>query len=149
MTNAIEVRGLTELIERMRAYPRELQEGVEVTMDAAMLTLHENVPPYPPPPDTSTYDRTGTLGRTLGSSESGGKAGTPDVYEVREMGSAWEGHFGTNLEYAPYVIGDDTQAGHMGHWWTMKVVAERATDKINRMFETLAKKLASFLEGKG
>jgi hypothetical protein len=150
MTSSIEIRGLKELIERMQKYPRELQQSVGVTMDAAMLALHENVPPYPPPPGDSSYDRTGTLGRTLGSSEGGGRSGTPDVYEVREMGSTWEGHFGTNLDYAPHVIGDDTQAWmHQGRWWTIKTVADKATDKINRMFGTLAEKLAKFLEGKG
>jgi hypothetical protein len=50
MTSSIEIRGLKELIERMQKYPRELQESVGVTMDAAMLALHENVPPKPPPP---------------------------------------------------------------------------------------------------
>jgi hypothetical protein len=150
MTSAIEIRGLKELIERMQKYPRELKESVGVTMDAAMLALHENVPPYAAEPDASTYDRTATLGRTLGSSEGGGRSGTPDVYEVREMGSTWEGHFGTNLDYAPHVIGDDDQAWmHQGRWWIMKAIADKATDKINRMFETLAEKLAKFLEGKG
>ena len=149
MTSAIEIRGLKELIQRMQAYPRQLQESVGVTMDAAMLALHENVPPYPPPPETSTYDRTGTLGRSLGSDVGGGRSGTPDIYEVREMGSSWEGHFGTNLDYAPYVIGEESQSRHMQHWWTLKTVADKATDKINRMFGTLAEKLAKFLEGRG
>src|SRR3972149_3265026 len=105
----IEVRGLKELIARMKAYPQKLNAALGITMDAAMLTLWENVPPYPPEPEASTYDRTGTLGR----GEAGGKSGgQPDIYEVREMGGGFEGHFGTNLEYAPYVIGDDTQAKH-------------------------------------
>jgi hypothetical protein len=151
MTSSIEIRGLKELIERMQKYPRELQESVGVTMDAAMLALHENVPPYPER-DNSGYDRTGTLGRTLGSSVSGGKSGKPDVYEVREMGSTWEGHFGTNLEYAPHVIGppdaEPNQAWMHYRWWTTDTVKEKAEPKIQSLFKVLAEKLAKWLEGK-
>lgn len=150
MSNVIEVRGLDELIARMKAFPTQLKDAMKVTMDAAMLALWENVPPYPPPPSDSTYVRTGTLGRTLGSGEAGGKAsGTPEVYEVRALGSGYEGHFGTNLEYAPYVIGDDTQARHMAHWWKVSAIAEKANEKIQGLFKTMADKLAEWLEGNG
>lgn len=144
----IEIRGLEELLARMRAYPDKLKMSMEATMRAAMLALWENVPPYPSPPSDSTYRRTGTLGRTLGSGMSGGKMGAPDVYQVRELGSGYEGRFGTNLGYAPYVIGDETQSRHMTHWWKIRTVAERAKPKIEQVFNTLAAKLAAFLEGK-
>ena len=143
----IEIRGLDEIIKRMKAYPQKLTDSVRVTMTAALLALWENVPPYAPEPEDSTYVRTGTLGRTLGSGMEGGQAGQPDVFYVREMGSEWEAHFGTNLEYAPYVIGDDTQAAvHQGRWWTIRTVAEKASAKIDSLFETLVNKLAAFLE---
>jgi hypothetical protein len=64
------------------------------------------------------------------------------------MGSGYEGRFGTNLEYAPYVIGDDTQARHMGHWWKISTVATKAAGKIESLFKTLGDNLASFLDGK-
>src|SRR5689334_22027280 len=105
--------GLTELIARMQAYPEKLAQAMRTTMDASLLVLWESVPPYPPQPDNSAYERTGTLGRTLGSGSGGGAGSTePEIYEVKAVGSAggYEGHFGTNLDYAPYVIGDDTQA---------------------------------------
>lgn len=145
----IEIRGLKEIQERMQEYPQKLNAAIRKTMQAAILALWETVPPYPEPPEGSTYRRTGTLGRTLGSGESGGKASsTPDIYEVKKMGSAYEGRFGSSLEYAPYVIGDDTQAEvHRGRWWTMKVIAERATAKIDRLFEMLAEKLTAWLDG--
>src|SRR5689334_23309717 len=107
MTSPIEVRGLDELIKRMKAYPDQLTKSVRVTMQAVLLAVWEAVPPYPPPPEGSTYDRTGTLGRTLGSGFEGGQSGQPDVFTIKELGSAWEAHFGTNLDYAPYVIGDE------------------------------------------
>lgn len=150
MSESIEIHGLDELIARMRAFPTQLKESMEATMQAALLVLWENVPPYPPPPGTSTYVRTGTLGRTLGSGEGGGKAsGTPDVYEVRELGGGYVGRFGTNLEYGPYVIGDTEQARHMQHWWKIGSIAGKSEEEIRSLFNVLAEKLAQFLEGKG
>ena len=150
MANSIEIRGLDELIRRMQQFPERLEASMRETMQAALLTLWENVPPYPAPPAGSSYDRTGTLGRTLGSSEGGGTGGgQPDVYEVREMGSGFEGQFGTNLDYAPYVIGDDMQSRHMGHWWKISVIKDRAQAKIEGLFSTMGEKIAEFLEGKG
>lgn len=143
----IEIHGLDELIKRMIAYPQKLTDSVRVTMQAVLLALWENVPPYPPPPEDSTYVRTGTLGRTLGSGFTGGQEGQPDVFMIKELGSAWEAHFGSNLDYAPFVVGDEAQAEiHQGRWWTIKVIAEKASDKIDRLFDTLAQKLADFLE---
>ena len=150
MSETIEIKGLDELIRRMKAYPGKLRDLTEEHMRAAMTTLWENVPPYPPPPDGSTYTRQGTLGRTLGSSEAGGKGGgQPSIYEVRPLGGGYEGRFGTNLSYAPYVIGDESQARHMSHWWTMKNIAAKSAEKIQGQFRQLADKLAAFLEGKG
>jgi hypothetical protein len=147
---SIEIRGLDELLARMRQFPKKLDASMRVTMQAALLALWENVPAYPPPPDDSTYVRTGTMGRTLGSGEGGGKSGgQPDIYEVRELGSGYEGHFGTNLDYAPHVIGEETQAKHMGHWWKISVIKEKAQEKIQGLFKTMGDKMAEFLEGKG
>ena len=145
----IEIRGLAELQQRMRDYPKQLAAAIQKTLQASLLTLWENVPPYPPPPEDSTYVRTGTLGRTLGSNIEGGRSGGPDVYEVRQLGSVWEGHFGSALEYAPHVIGDDTQARQNEHWWKISVIKERAEEKIIKLFGILAEKMAKFLDGKG
>lgn len=145
----IEVKGLKELLARMQKYPVESAKAQALTMSAALITLWENVPPYPPAPPSSAYDRTGTLGKTLGVGESGGVSGNPDIYTVKPLGGGFEGRFGTKLSYAEYVIGDDTQAAvHQGRWWTMQVVANKASEKIVRLFNTLAEKLARFLDGK-
>lgn len=145
----IEVIGLNELLERMKKYPLEMVKGIALTMSASLITLWENVPPYPPPPPNSKYDRTGTLGRSLGSNEGGGVGEEPSVFTIRKLGSGFEGRFGTNLDYAPYVIGDDTQAEiHSGRWWNLRFVANKASEKINRLWQTLGDKMAAFLEGK-
>ena len=150
MTTQIEVKGLQPLIARMQKYPKELQKVMEITTKAALLVFWENVPPYPEKTERGSYDRTGTLGRSLGVGEGGGKAGEPSIFTVKPIGtSGYEGKFGTNLGYAPYVIGDGTQAKvHQGRWWTMKTIAEKSAAKIAKVFNTAGEKLAAFLAGK-
>jgi hypothetical protein len=150
VTESIEVRGLNELIDKMKAYPAELKKTLAITVTTALTVLWENVPPYPPPHEGSTYERTGTLGRSLGSSAGGGASGgEPDVFKVKALGSGFEGRFGSNVDYAPYVIGDGTQNRYLYQWWTLKTIAEKSKGKIDRLFVTLGEKMAAFLEGKG
>lgn len=147
MTTQIEVRGLKELQARMAQFPAQLEAGQREVMDASLLTLWENVPPYPKISFNSSYRRTGMLGRSLGTSAAGGKgSGKPSIYETKKLGGGFEGRFGTDLDYAPYVIGDFTQAAHMGYWWQMKDIANKASDKITRLWQNLADKMAKFLD---
>lgn len=150
MSQAAEIKGLDELLKKMQAYPTELVKVMAVGMSASLNIFWENVPPYPPPPQNSTYRRTGGLGRSLGSDEGGGASGNPSVYRIRRLGDGnFEGVFGTNLDYAPYVIGDTLQADvHAGRWWQMKDVAARAADRVGKLWNDIAEKLAKFLEGK-
>ena len=147
MPTEITETGLSEIIAKMQAFPEKLKEGLKTTMQDALLILWQNVPKYPPPPDNSTYTRTGTLGRSLGSSEAGGQSGNPDIYTVKELGSArFEAHFGTNLDYAPYVIGDDTQAHQNSHWWVMGDIAKKAHDRVISLFQMLGATMARWLD---
>jgi hypothetical protein len=150
-SSMIEVKGLSEIVERMKQYPQKVNESLRVTLQAALLVLWESVPPYPQADETSTYRRTGTLGRSLGSGMEGGKSGgQPDIYQVYSLGSAWEAKFGSNLDYAPYVIGDgDDQAWMHYRWWRVSVIKERAEAKVQKLFDVLGDKMAKFLEGKG
>lgn len=151
MPELIEVKGLKELLSRMTAYPVELAKAGAVAMSASLNTLWENVPAYPQQDPQAHYRRTGTLGRSLGSSEGGGAAGSsPSVYKIRALGEGnFEGEFGTNLDYAPYVIGDNQAGMHSSNWWNIRTIAERAADKIEKIWQMLGDKLAAFLEGKG
>lgn len=144
----IEITGLTELRARFAAFPDKFNKVVHKTLDTVLLILSEFVPPYPPRPETSTYTRTGALGRTLGSGQAGGATGLgAEIHEVKQLGSGtWQGEWGTRLSYAPYVIGTFQQAGHMGHWWRIITVAQRAFPKITEAFERMAQVLARFLD---
>lgn len=145
----IEIEGLKELVEKMDKLPDEVQKAMNKTMFASLDVLHSNVPPYISqvvPPEV--YRRTVTLGRSLGSGTSGGKVGTPTVYSVRGTGKDTVGEFGTNLSYAPYVIGPpdapkgERQAymhkpGYKGRpgWWTMKDIKEKSEVKIHQLWD--------------
>ena len=147
----ITVKGLEEVINRMQAFPSHLEKLLEKTMDAVLLIVWENLSSYPPRPENSTYRRTGTLGKTLGIDESGARTGKPDIYEVKKAGAFTIARFGTRLEYAPYVIGDKDKEQawmHQGRWWTLPEVAERARDKITQAWQTLADRMAKFVEGR-
>lgn len=89
------------------------------------------------------------MGRTLGSSMGGGRSGgLPEIYEKKIGAQGGSAKFGTNLDYAPFVIGELTQAGHMGHWWKISKIAKDARGKIVKLWQRLMGKMADYLEGK-
>lgn len=142
----IVIEGLEEIRAKLRQYPQQYERAAQKTMDASLLTIQGSVPGYPSPPASSDYIRTGTLGRTLGSG--GGRA---EVYEVRSGGGGYiEGEIGTNLEYAPYVIGENTQAWmHQGRWWTFDgTVLKSAVPKIERLWQIMVEELAKWLDAR-
>jgi hypothetical protein len=116
-------------------------------MTQTLAVLWENVPAYPPAPNQRAAERrTGELGRSLGSDESGGAFNEPSIYEVRSLGAAGaEGVFGTNLEYAPYVIGDATQAKQNRHWWKMRKLYEYSRKEVDNLWKEAEAAIASFL----
>jgi hypothetical protein len=130
----IEINGLKEIIDKFDKLPREVQRALRKTMDNSLLELQQNVVEMGYPPQRTNlvrpYKRTGTLGRSIGI---GAK---PTVYSITGSGSNIQGKFGTNLAYAKYVIGDETQAYmHKQWWWTMSVVKNRAQDKIKQLWD--------------
>ena len=147
----IEITGLKELRARFAQYPDKFNKAVLKTLEAALFILSGAVPPYPPRPETSTYRRTGTLGRKLGSAESGGATLLPaDIWETHHLGAgSFTAEWGTRLSYAPYVIGTFEQARHMSHWWVIATVARRASPKIAEAFDRMAEVLAKWLDGQG
>ena len=151
MPAEVRIEGLEPLRRRFAQFPRVYRREVRATLNASLGVLWENVPEYPPQPQGSTYNRTGMLGRSLGSGMGGGRSGRqPDIYQVRRQGPNMDaGEFGTRLEYAPFVIGDQSQQPQNSHWWTITDIAKNSQQKILKLFREMAQDLARFLEGKG
>lgn len=149
MAELVEVKGLEELISKMQAYPVELTKSMALAISASLNIFWENVPPYPKQDPTAHYRRKGTLGRSLGSDQSGGASGSPSVYTIKSIGAGnFEGAFGTNLDYAPFVIGEKQAGMHSSNWWNIVYIAQKSADKIEMLWDNVASKLAAFLEGK-
>jgi hypothetical protein len=138
----------------MKDYPRQMARALTIGFRRGLLQIWESVPGYPPKPPGSKYRRkvSGGIGGSLGVSESGGRSGKADVFEVKSRSGFVSAEFGSRLGYARHVIGDreTQQAGHMRHWWTLnQTVWEKAAPKVQRTFEVIVQVLAQFLEGKG
>lgn len=139
------------LSRRMMDFPQEWQEVSEATMEAILLHIQGSVPAYPTQRQGSSYRRTGTLGRTLGVSMGGGMSGNPDIKIIERAGTYVQARFGTRLNYAPRVIGSNSQSGlfkSLG-WWTMNDVAKAAEAGAVELVNEMTDQLAAWLEGKG
>ena len=131
----INVEGLEQAVNKLKTMPDKLDNAMNSTMNASLMVLWENVPPYPPKPESSSYVRTTMLGKTIGSSQAGGKAGIPTVYGITGTRSGITGSFGTSLNYAKYVIDPDRQAYmHKGRWWTMRTIKDKSIEKIKKLW---------------
>ena len=117
---------------------------MEKTVNQSLHHVVGSVPEYPTQLPTK-YRRTGTLGRSIGIGSP-----RPDIFEVRPIGKGYEGVVGTNLSYAPYVIGSTTQAAHMRarNWWTMRDVARKAQPGVERLFSKMVERLTLWIAGR-
>ena len=140
------VTGLDELIQKMNRYPRVFERVMKATMTAVLLKIWEKVPPYPAARPDSSYRRTGTLGRSLGTSMQGTKMGQPGIMRIKKMGAGdFSATFGTRLKYAPDVIGENQKPAFAGRWWTLKGVARGAERDVIKIFEASAAAMARWL----
>lgn len=134
-----------DLFQRLNGYPDKLAKEMEYTLNQSLHHVVGSVPEYPVQLPTS-YRRTGTLGRSVGIGSP-----RPDIFEVKRIGQGYEGVMGSNLSYAPYVIGSRTQSGVMRskNWWTMRTVAEKAKPGVERLFQKMTERLAAWIAGRG
>ena len=78
-----------------------------------------------------------------------GGFGQPGIFRVKQIGGFnFQGEFGTNLKYAPRVIGsrDQQTAPFNAYWWRLEEVVQWGYGKILKLYQTFADKLAAFLD---
>lgn len=139
-----------DLFARFARYPVKTDRVMKKTMEASLLHLQGEIPPYPEgPAGVDTSGRTGTLGRRLGLAQSGGRIGKAEIHTVKRIGSAaYEGKLGTSLFYAPRVIGQQ-EPPWARYWWTLHSVARKAKDGVIKLHNAAAEELARFIDGIG
>ena len=129
----ITVEGLDALLKRFGTANKVVNAEIEKAMKKSVLYLQSKVAVYPPPPPTSTYRRTGTLGRSITS-------------EVRGSRAEIEGVVGTNIPYARYVIGP-AQPIYMKHWKTLRQHADEQKGKVEEFFAQAGEEIVKELAG--
>ena len=131
----IRVKGLDKLQRKFKRFPEDFEKGLRIATLDAVLHVQGSVPEYPSRPATSTYRRTGTLGRVITALQ----GRHPDALSrVEALGSAVVGFIGTKLKYARWVIDATRQAFmHKGRWWTLQEVLEGERQEIVKIYERM------------
>jgi len=115
--------GTDEFRHYLEQLPQVAMAAAEPAMQQAILYLHGKLPEYPPELPNQRYQRTNTLGRRWTTMV---EVGLESVI----------GRLGTNVPYAPWVVGPDypgeTINGfemyqakiHQGRWWQLEDVID-------------------------
>ena len=134
----ISIRGNQPVEEKLKR-GQTFATILKPAMKDAVLYVHSQVPPYPPAPATSTYSRTGTLGRSV-TSLAGMAPGA--LSDVNPLSGGVIGVVGTNVKYAGYVIDRNRQAHmHKGRWWVLQDVVEKAKPGIKKILQKAVNEL--------
>ena len=133
----IEVRGLDALIRRLDKAPvrKFANEALTDSVKAVHKRLSEYTQTKPPRRPQQTYIRTFTLRDSI-------------QFSVKPFGASGEGRVYTALDYAPYVMGHDSQT-HIfaGRWWTEQSVAEEMLPVMINFFSEALDKVAKAIAG--
>lgn len=101
--------------------PTKIKPAMSAAFQGAADLLLADIAKYPSPPPNSTYVRTGTLGKSWGTSVQ------PDIPRAT---------VGNPTSYGPYVQDSDRQAWmHKGRWQTTRDVALRRAEDVKRLIE--------------
>ena len=130
----VQVKGDKQLLKKMlnrAVIDGELLEAV----DKAGVVVTKRLQTYPPARPSSTYDRTGTLGRKW------------QVRSFVKRPSSFVSEVTNPVSYAPYVQAADSQAWmHAGRWPTDRQVLKEQGRKIRGFFEAALRNIRRYLE---
>jgi len=129
--------GTEELMTMIEMLPELALDAAQPAMVDALIFLHGELPDYPPAIPGSSYKRTGMLGRRF-----------TEAVDIES--NAVIGELGTNLAYAPWVVGEDFPGKmhggrqkfqaqvHVDRWWQFEDVVnaseEGAWDEFEQKF---------------
>ena len=114
------VQGLEQLFRRLNNL--QALNVLRAPMNRAVLRIQADMQKYPPKPRTSTYRRTGTLGRSWTS-------------DVTNMAEGVRGRVGNRVKYAPFVQSSMFQRPvHRRRWQTDRIVLNRQRGAIQADF---------------
>ena len=132
----IEIRGLDALRRELgndAAFKREIIAALEKSTEIVHDRLSSYTQTDPPRLPNQVYVRTFALQESI------------DAHVFRDD---LEGVVATDLEYAPRVMGHESQEPlFAGRWWTEKSVAEEMLPKVVEEFEEAADKVAARISG--
>jgi hypothetical protein len=143
MTYTITVKGLDELRAKFGDAHPIVQRELYRAMYRAVTGELGRMPAYPPQPPNSWYTRTMLLGRSL-TSMVGGAPGAAS--QVQKIGSNVQGIVGTNVAYAPQVIGPSQGKAFSGRWWRLEESVLSHKTQIEAEFEDAGRRIAEELE---
>lgn len=137
----------------VRSLPSEALEAAERAMDKVGLVLLARIPPYPAKPAPgSVVSRMTAKQRAwwfaIGAKKYKGRTanlGRMITFKTTKTDNAVEGHIGTPLKYAPWVIGKKFpgetiggetmwQANCMSHWWRFDEVIDSGIPEAQATF---------------
>lgn len=122
MAESVEVRGLTELLEKFEDLERALAHLTDPTQEAVDLLL-DRVQFYPAEPPNSTYERTYNY---------------RDSWEqdVSTSGQSTVGRLFSTISYGPYLKDEEEQAAiHEGRWPTLQEDVSSEEDNILALYD--------------
>ena len=132
----IEIRGLDALVRKLgdsAAFKREMISALENSVEIVHDRLSGYTQTDPPRLPNQVYIRTFTLQESI------------DAHVFRDD---LEGVVATDLEYAPRVMGHESQGPlFAGRWWTEKSVAEEMLPQVVKEFEDAADRIAAGISG--
>jgi hypothetical protein len=144
MALVITVEGLAELRARFGDAHPVIQRELYRAMYRAVTGELGRMPSYPPQPPASTYTRRMRLGGSL-TSLVGRAEGAAS--EVQVVGKNVQGIVGTNVVYAPQVIGPSQTAPFRGRWWQLEASVLSHKAQIEAEFNEATERIVEQLAG--